>query len=95
MHSGQTDSTLWDGEGLEGSGSGVGGLSGDGGGLIVPEDVQLPWVSVCKHTGNHYPVQYQRETVNTKPHWLPIPCLRDERKIKRNEQLMFLPNALT
>lgn len=27
----------------------------DGGGLVVPEEVQLPWVSVCQDTGHHHP----------------------------------------
>ena len=38
--------TLWDGERLEGGGGGVGRRPGQGGGVVVPEDVQLPGVPV-------------------------------------------------
>lgn len=40
-------STLWDGEGLKRGSCSIGGLSLDGGRVIVPEDVQLAWMSVC------------------------------------------------
>lgn len=49
--------TLWDGERFKGGSGGVRGLSVDGGGVIVPEDVQLSWVSVSQHTGYHHPVK--------------------------------------
>lgn len=50
-------STLWDGEGFKCGSGGIRGLFVDRGRVIVPEDVQLSWVSVSQHTGYHHPVQ--------------------------------------
>lgn len=50
-------STLWNGEGFKCGSSGIRGLSVDGGRVIIPEDVQLSWVSISQHTSNHHPVK--------------------------------------
>lgn len=54
-------STLWDGEGFKCGSGGIRGLSVDGGRVIVPEDVQLSWVSVSQHTGYHHPAGKDEE----------------------------------
>lgn len=39
--------TLWDGEWLECGCNGIWRISVEGGRVIVPEDVELAWMSVC------------------------------------------------
>lgn len=50
-------STLWNGEGFKCGSGGIRGLSVDGGRVIIPEDVQLSWVSISQHAGYHHPVK--------------------------------------
>lgn len=52
---------MWDGEKLEGGGGGVGGLSADRRRVIVPEDMELTWMSVGQNAGHHDPGRTDRK----------------------------------